>query len=136
MVIILISVCPLLQGISQAACKWSLSLWCHIKALLGKDVFTGLCGYWQVSVPWESTCWLQFLAECWLEAILPFIRLLRMAASFIKDSKRGSSSKMKVTILCHLITEVTFCHFCYSVFAREGIRYWDHLGPSWHLVTI
>lgn len=128
--------CPLLQGFSQAASKLSLRLGCHVKALLGKDVLTGLCGYWLVSVPWELTCWLQFLAGRWLEAILSFIWLLRMAASFIKASKRGSSSKMNVTILCQLITEVTFCHFCYSVFAREGIRYWDHLEPSWHLVTI
>ena len=111
----------------------------HLKVVLGKNPLQvhsiGKIHFLMVG-PFPNGARAHLPTGYWLEAILSFIWLLRMAASFIKASKRGSSSKMNVTILCQLITEVTFCHFCYSVFAREGIRYWDHLEPSWHLVTI
>ena len=78
----------LVQGFSQAASKLSVRLWSHMKALLGKDLLPSLCVYWQDSVPWKLLTWgPQFLARSWLSAILSFIWLLHIAASFIKASK-------------------------------------------------
>lgn len=106
--------------------RW-LGLQFHLKAWLGKDVLPQLCGYWQNSV----SCILltEGLISFWLLArsfsyvgLSPHITAHWIAICFIKASKRQSASKLEITILCNIITEVMFHYACYVLLVRINLE--------------
>lgn len=93
------------QGVTQLKAKllWLLAIFSSLWALGMK-----------ISVP----CWL--LARGCLSSLLH--GPLYVVASFIGSSKGGRVLIMEDTVLCNLITEVTFQHLCHILLIRRKIQ--------------
>lgn len=120
----------------SGVCMWlscALSSWCPVR-LQPRCLPRPLYVKPQKKYPIPCSClyWkFQFLLSCWTEShflsdYLPEITLgplshglLHVSARFIKVSNGELASKMEVTILWNLITEVTSYHFCYILLVKS-----------------
>lgn len=92
----------LLQGLSPAAVWVSARAGFSSEVVTGEGLFPSFWG-WQNSVPWDRG--LQFPAVCWLAPAHVGLSPWQLPSS--EQTAKPVRSKMEVTLLCNLITEVT-----------------------------